>query len=116
MARNLRHTPFLPILNAIYYWSNNPVVQDGGCCCLLVKYAITLLCTSFSVIVWCMLQVYRFRVRGMVVKCTFVIWKYLCRTKWCLCWLCGASVRIVPEIMRGGGRNHNHRHCIYCIN
>jgi hypothetical protein len=26
--KDLRHIPFLPILNAVYYWSNNPVVLD----------------------------------------------------------------------------------------
>jgi hypothetical protein len=36
--------------------------------CLVVKYAIPLLCMNFSVIVWCILKVYIFRVQVMVVR------------------------------------------------
>ncbi len=48
----------------LIYWSNNPTVPVKGYCRLFIKYAISLLCMIFSIIVWCMLKMRRFPCTG----------------------------------------------------
>ncbi len=49
-------------------------------------------------------EIYRFLVQAMGVKCTFIIWEYLYRTKRFSVGCVVANVRIVPEItmLQGG--------------